>query len=82
VTKTPISKRLSFDEYLADDHGAGIHYELVNGELVEMPPKSDDNNIAKRLFAALLKYFLIHLITYKDTEIGVSRRRAICDRSR
>ncbi len=79
MTKISTSERLSFDEYLACDNETDTRYELVNGALVEMPPESDDNNdIAKRLLAELLKYFPIHLIAYKDTEIEVSGRLAKC----
>lgn len=79
MTQTPSkSKLLTFEEYLAYDDGTDTHYELVDGELVEMPPKSPENNdIAKRLFVELLKHFAIALIAY-NTEIEVSGRRARC----
>lgn len=48
----------SFDEYLAYDDGTEHFYELFNGELIEVPPKSGQNvQIANRLlliFALLL----------------------------
>jgi Uma2 family endonuclease len=72
-------KFFTFEEYLAYDDGTDTRYELEDGELVEMPPESDENNdIAKRLLVELLKHFSINLIAYKDTEIEVSGRRAKC----
>lgn len=72
-------KILTFEEYLAYDDGTDTRYELVDGELVAMPPESDENNdVAKRLLVELLKHFSITLIAYKDTEIEVSGRRAKC----
>ncbi len=34
------SKKISFEEYLSYDDGTNIHYELVDGQLIEMPPAS------------------------------------------
>ncbi len=80
MTQTPAqTKLLTFDEYLAYDDGTDTRYELVDGELIEMPPESPVNNrIAKKIFFELLKYFPIELIAYKDTEIEVSGKRARC----
>ncbi|MBD2092726.1 Uma2 family endonuclease [Microcoleus sp. FACHB-1515] len=79
MSQTTAKKLLTFEEFLAFDDGTDIRYELVDGELVEMPPESDaNNNIAKRLFAELLKHFPILLIAYKDTEIEVTGRRSRC----
>jgi Uma2 family endonuclease len=70
---------LSFDDYLAYDDGTDTRYELVDGELVEMPPESPENNaIAKGLWIELLKHFPLALIAYKDTEVEVSGRQARC----
>ncbi|MBD1824580.1 Uma2 family endonuclease [Cyanobacteria bacterium FACHB-DQ100] len=73
------TKKLTFEEYLAYDDGTDTRYELVDGELIEMPPESQQNNdVAKRIFFELLKHFPIGLIAYKDTEIEVSGRQARC----
>lgn len=78
ISTTPHSL-MTVKDYLAYDDGTDTRYELVNGELVAIPPESDENNdIAKRLFAELLNYFPITLIGYKDTEIEVMGRRATC----
>ena len=75
----PTPKIFTFEEYLAYDDGTDTRYELVDGELVEMPPESDENNdVARRLFVELLKHIPFNLIAYKDTEIEVSGRRARC----
>lgn len=72
-------KLLTAEEYLAYDDGTDTRYELVDGELIEMPPESDANNdVAKRILFELLKHFPINLIAYKDTEIEVSGRLARC----
>ncbi|MGL4620905.1 Uma2 family endonuclease [Chroococcidiopsis sp.] len=73
------SKRLTFEEFLAYDDGTDRRYELVDGELVEMPTESDENNrIARGLFLELAKLVPLALIAYKDTEVEVSGRRATC----
>lgn len=41
----------TFEEYLNYDDGSDRRYELVNGELIELPPESEPNNaIAQELF--------------------------------
>ncbi|MBD1845473.1 Uma2 family endonuclease [Cyanobacteria bacterium FACHB-63] len=73
------TKKLTFEEYLSYNDGTDTRYELVDGELIEMPPESQQNNdIAKRILFELLKHFPIELIAYKDTEIEVSGRLARC----
>lgn len=73
------TKRLTFEEFLAFDDGTDTRYELVDGELLEMPTESNENNrIARGLFLELAKLVPIALLAYKDTEIEVSGRRATC----
>lgn len=44
----------SFEDFLAQTEAIDGYYELTNGDLVEMPPESDDNLYrALRLFEAL-----------------------------
>ncbi len=72
-------KLLTMEEYLAYDDGTDTRYELVDGELVEMPPESPENcDLAGFLFAELLKFFPFYLIAHKDIEIEVTGRRAKC----
>lgn len=50
------SKIYASGEYLAYDDGSDRRYELVNGELVEMPAESDLNNaIAMYLIGVLIQ---------------------------
>ncbi|ASC72650.1 hypothetical protein XM38_036080 [Halomicronema hongdechloris C2206] len=70
------TKLMTIEEYLRYDDGTDKRYELVNGELVEMPPESDRNaRIALFLLAKLLPIVSIELIRNK-TEIVVSGSRA------
>ena len=78
-TAAPKSKLLTFEEYLAYDDGTDTHYELVDGELVEMPPEALENSeLARFLFVELLKLLPFKLVTHKDTEIETIGRRARC----
>jgi Uma2 family endonuclease len=70
-------KLMTLEEYLHNDDGAEAIYELVNGELVEMPPESELN---RRIAMFLVAYFLqqgipSRRITLK-TEIVTSGARA------
>jgi Uma2 family endonuclease len=70
------TKLFTLAEYLAYDDGTDKRYELVNGELIEMPSESDLNNlIAMYLIGALLKIIPIRLMR-RGTEIVVSGSRA------
>ncbi|MDY6941157.1 MAG: Uma2 family endonuclease [Cyanobacteriota bacterium] len=55
MTQTVAPKTFAtFEEYLAYDDGTDNRYELVNGELVPLPPESRENiEIAKELFWVL-----------------------------
>ncbi|MFN6483449.1 MULTISPECIES: Uma2 family endonuclease [unclassified Nostoc] len=73
------TKLLTFAEFLAYDDPTDTRYELVDGELVEMPTESQENcDIAKFLLFELAKHFPITLLAYKDIEVEVSGRRATC----
>jgi Uma2 family endonuclease len=66
-------RKFTLEEYLAYDDGEETRYELVNGELVEMPPETKRNNlIALYLLSEFLKLVPIQCICYKDTEIVVT----------
>ena len=44
------AKRLTFEEFLVYEEDSDTRYELVDGELVEMPTESNENcQIANRL---------------------------------
>ncbi|MBC1238796.1 MULTISPECIES: Uma2 family endonuclease [Nostoc] len=73
---TTAVKKLTLEEYLAYDNGTDTKYELVDGELVEMPPESDRNNlISLYLLSQFLKFVPIQLIRHKDTELVVIGNR-------
>lgn len=73
---TTTVKKLTLEEYLAYNDGTDIHYELVDGELVEMPPETDRNNlISLYLLSQFLRFFPIKLIRHKDTELVVTGNR-------
>ncbi|MGI2902681.1 Uma2 family endonuclease [Tolypothrix sp. VBCCA 56010] len=73
---TTAFKKLTLNEYLAYDDGTDARYELVDGELVEMPPESDRNNlISLYLLSQFLKFVPIQLIRHKDTELVVIGNR-------
>jgi len=77
-TQHPI-KLLTFEEFLAYDDRTDTRYELVDGELVEIPTESQENcDIAKFLLFELAKHFPVTLLAYKDIEVEVSGRRATC----
>ncbi len=48
-------KFANFEEYLAYDDGTDNRYELIDGELIELPPESEPNDfIANLLFLKLV----------------------------
>lgn len=74
---TIASQKMTLEEYLNYDDGTERFYELVNGELVEMPPESELN---RRIAMFLIAYFLQQGIPPQrltmKTEIVVSGSRA------
>jgi Uma2 family endonuclease len=78
-TAPSTTKLMTMEDYLAYDDGTDRRYELVDGELVEMPTESQLNaTLAKFIFLELLKHFPVALLSFKDTEIEVTGRRAKC----
>jgi Uma2 family endonuclease len=69
---------LTFDEYLAYNDGTDTRYELVDGELVIMPPESPENlQLSRFLLLHLLQYLPLDRVVY-NTEVEVSGCRARC----
>jgi len=63
----------TIEEYLDYDDGTDTRYELVDGELVELPTESwDAGTISLYLLAQLLSFIPFYLIRHKDTEITVT----------
>lgn len=74
---TLTSQIMTLEEYLSYDDRTDTQYELVNGELVEMPPESELNiRIASLLFAFFLKQEIPSYRVRIGTEIVVTGSRA------
>jgi len=77
LSTTSTNQLFTFEEFYTYDDGSDTHYELVDGELLEMPTKSPANcNVARKLFALLLKLIPIEFLSYKEIMLEVSGRRA------
>jgi len=73
---TTTTKKLTLEQYLALENDTDVRYELVDGQLVEMPPETDRNNlISLYLLSEFIKVVPIHLIRHKDTELVVAGNR-------
>jgi Uma2 family endonuclease len=69
-------RQFTLAEYLAYDGGTDKRYELVNGELIEMPAESDLNNqIAIYLIGVLIQVVSMRLLR-RGTEVVVTGSRA------
>ena len=67
------SRFRTIEEYLDYNDGTDIRYELVDGELVELPTESwDAGTISLYLLTKLLAFVPIYWIRHKDTEIAVT----------
>jgi Uma2 family endonuclease len=68
---------MTLQEYLDYDDGTDTRYELVNGELIAIPPESDLNHrIASLLFATFLQLGVPHYGLRIGLQIAVSGARA------
>ena len=73
------SKKLTFDEYLNYSNDTGQRYELIDGELIALPPESEPNNfIANYLFFYLASSGLVplRLIKTHNCEVQVAVLRS------
>jgi Uma2 family endonuclease len=73
---TTTTKIFTLAEYLAYDDGTDKRYELVNGELVEMPSESDLNNQIAIFLLLAFAQFIPGRLLRRGTEIVVSGSRA------
>jgi len=72
---TTTTRRMTLEEYLDYDDGTDTRYELVNGELAEVPSESDLNNlIAVYLLAEFLRFMPVRLLR-RGTEVVVNGYR-------
>jgi Uma2 family endonuclease len=68
---------MTLEDFFAYDDDTDTRYELVDGELAEMPTESFENcQFSTLLFVELLKHFPAFLLQHKNLEIVVSSRRA------
>ncbi|BAC90912.1 Uma2 family endonuclease [Gloeobacter violaceus] len=73
---TTAAGKMTLEQFLAFDDGTDTRYELVDGELVAMPPETDSNNVISiYLLAQLLRFVPLRLVRHKDTEIVVTGSR-------
>ena len=70
-------KKITAAEYLTYDDGTDTPYELVQGELVEMPPESNLNaRIAMFLLGQFLQLVPFTRLCHKDAEVEVASVKA------
>lgn len=73
MVTTP-TKKISFEEYLSYDDGTNKHYELVDGQLIEMPPASflhsDIIDFIADCFKAIAEAYKLD-IKVKTGDVGV-----------
>ncbi|MEG4984741.1 Uma2 family endonuclease [Microcoleus sp. BR0-C5] len=75
------SKKFTFDEYLNYSNDTGQRYELIDGELIALPPESEPNNfIANYLFFYFASSGLVPLRLIKthncEVQVAVLRWRS------
>jgi Uma2 family endonuclease len=70
------TKLFTLAEYLAYDDGTDRQYELVNGELIEMPSESDFNNAIAIFLLLTFAQLIPGKLLRRGTEIVVSGSRA------
>ena len=74
---TARTQLLTLQEYLESNQVTEKHYELVAGELIQMPPESPQNaEIAIKLLLIFARFVSPRLLRCKDTEIVISGTRA------
>jgi Uma2 family endonuclease len=72
---TTTTRRMTLEEYLDYDDGTDTRYELVNGELAEVPFESDLNHlIAVYLLAKFFQFIPVRLLR-RGTEVVVNGYR-------
>ena len=74
MVTTSTKDRVSFEEYIRYDDGTNKHYELVDGQLIEMPPASflhsDIIDLIADCFKAIARQYKLD-IKIKTGDVGV-----------
>ncbi|MBW4694731.1 MAG: Uma2 family endonuclease [Lyngbya sp. HA4199-MV5] len=71
---TTTTRRMTLEEYLDYDDGTDTRYELVNGELAEVPSESDLNNEIPMILLVAIGQFVNPRLLRRGTEILVKRK--------
>jgi len=69
------AKYMTLEEYLNYDDGTDIRYELVNGELLEVPSESDLNNAIAIFLLFAIGQFVDPRLLRRGTEVVVNGYR-------
>lgn len=64
----------TLEDYLNYDDGTECRYELVNGELIELPSESDLNVLISAFLTAILLQHVPYYLIRRGTEIAVESR--------
>lgn len=72
---TTTQRRMTLAEYLDYDDGTDTRYELVNGELAQVPSESDLNNAIAMLLLFAIGQFVHPKLLRRGTEIVVNGYR-------
>ncbi|HEY9883886.1 MAG TPA: Uma2 family endonuclease, partial [Thermosynechococcaceae cyanobacterium] len=72
---TTTMRRMTLEEYLDYDDGTDTRYELVNGELAEVPSESDFNNEIAMILLFAIGQFVNPRLLRRGTEIVVNGYR-------
>jgi Uma2 family endonuclease len=70
------NQRMTIEEYLNFDDGTDARYELVSGELVEMPSASDLNNVIAMFLLIEFSRFVPAQLLRRGTEVVTSGFRS------
>lgn len=73
---TATNRRMTLEEYLDFDDGTDTRYELENGELIEMPPGSDLNNVIAIFLLVEFAKFVPARLLRRGTEVVTSGFRS------
>jgi len=72
---TTTTRRMTLEEYLDYEDGTDTRYELVNGELAEVPSESDLNNEIAMILLFAIGQFVNPKLLRRGTEVVVNGYR-------
>jgi Uma2 family endonuclease len=75
-----VATKLSLADYLSLETGPEGRCEFVDGEILEMPPESEENlRVARYLMAQFLRFVSFERVRRNETEIIVAGRARLPD---